>query len=531
MKNVKLLARIAALMLATVTVLSFVSCGKLFDLLRGGDDTEETGSTVDTNGDVKDTEGSSDSDVTESDDVTDSEEDEDADYFELEDAELNYKGVEFIVMMRNSDEHKSDFAVGFEGISAGMTALDMAVYKRNVAVQNLLGIKFVFVPAAMSGDERLDTVLSNNVSSGMEFYHLVANHGQYTFSHIQNQRAVDWTSLEYVNLENSWWNQSARTAWATPGGKVFAMNGDLSLMSVGNMSGIYYNKTIFENAQVTSPVEYVKNGTWTLENFKTVVKKVDASMVGDGSGTIETDTFAFAAQRYRYGVVIKSTGVEHLALGENGMYTVGIANNSRVVDAFESYNELFDTGLAFYDSRDIGVKGGIRERFKQESVAMTIDNLKCARDFAGNGTNFGIVPIFKYDDAVDGYPSTIGSGTNTFMIPITVKKDNREMVGAVVEAMAYYGQINVIPAYYEQILLYQTTQDLNDRDMIELIHDTAVVDLASYGNFGKITEIEWRTMEGEYSSLSNAIEATQNKAITELGEYWYTLDYWWDSLN
>ena len=505
MKKIKLFTRITVLLLAFLMVFGMVSCGK-----------EEEATVEDTT--VATTEA-----VTEQGDV-----------FNLPD--VNYGGADFYILVSTNTEHQSDFAVAVEEVTAKTSVLERAVYNRNKIVQDTYGVKFNFLVAGENTE--INEVITNNVGSGSDSHHLVALHGQQTFNHILNQRAVDWNSLKWVNLNNSWWNQSARTAWATPGGRVFAMNGDLSHMSVGNMGGIYYNKTIFRDNNIKTPVEYVKEGAWTYANFKKTIVDLDNAMSGDGSGQLATDTFAYAVQRYRSGNIIRSTGAQFIKKEADGHYSIDV-NNDRVINAFNDYLGLFQNGTAFYESRDIATKGGIRDTFKAGRIAVTVDNVKCAQDFAGNGVNFGIVPLYKYDDAVDSYPSIIGSGTNTFMVLINTLPETREMISVIAEALAYYGQKDVLSVYYDTILKYQATQTPDDLAMLEMIHDTAVVDLVSYGNFAGIGEIEWRTIEGVvkgggeglYSSITNAIESVSGKALNKLGEQWPNLDPWWDEVS
>lgn len=501
MKKIKLFTRIASLALVVLMVLGIVSCGKKVD----GIDTGASKDTVST--DQPPVEG--------------------GDKFEV--PEVDYDGMKFYILVSDNPDHTVDFAAQMKKIEANTSTLDRAVFNRNERIEKQFNIDIECLIAAANTE--INTNITTAVGSGSDVYHLVALHGQQTFNHIMNQRAVDWNTLEYVNLDNSWWNQSARSIWATPGGKVFAMNGDISHMSVGNINAIYWNKTMFEAVPgLTTPAEHVKAETWTFENFKKTIMELDASVTGTGSGSLADDSFAYASQRYRGpSLIIPSTGAYYIKLNSNGKYAVDI-DNDRVITAVEQYLDLINSDVAVYDASGIGRSGGIRQGFKAGRIALTVDNVKCATSFAGAGLNYGIVPTYKYDDNVEDVWSEIGSGTNTFMVLINTLNETRVKISVILEAFAYYGQRDIISVYYDTILKYQTMPTAEDLEMLEAIHDSAAVSMAGYGNFGKISEIVWRTQEGEYSSIATAIASVKGPALLEL-DLFYSLDDWWDSLD
>lgn len=74
-----------------------------------------------------------------------------------------------------------------------------------------------------------------------------------------------------VNLEDDFWDDNI-TNICTVGGNTYFVN---SLESVWeNIDTIVYNKTIFSNNGLTSPLDYYNNGQWTWENFKKCAEAV-----------------------------------------------------------------------------------------------------------------------------------------------------------------------------------------------------------------------------------------------------------------
>lgn len=74
-----------------------------------------------------------------------------------------------------------------------------------------------------------------------------------------------------VNLKDDFWDDNI-TNICTVGGNTYFVN---SLESVWeNIDTVFYNKTIFSNNGLTSPLDYYKNGQWTWENFKKCAEAV-----------------------------------------------------------------------------------------------------------------------------------------------------------------------------------------------------------------------------------------------------------------
>lgn len=74
-----------------------------------------------------------------------------------------------------------------------------------------------------------------------------------------------------VNLKDDFWDDNI-TNICTVGGNTYFVN---SLDSVWeNIDTVVYNKTIFSNNGLTSPLDYYNNGQWTWENFKKCAEAV-----------------------------------------------------------------------------------------------------------------------------------------------------------------------------------------------------------------------------------------------------------------
>lgn len=431
-----------------------------------------------------------------------------------------YDYEDFVFLIRDNDEALRDQNVS--EVFEKSTMIDRAIYTRNIDLQELFKINFVFMA------EKANNFTSKaNVAalSGDKTYDLIVGEGKEIFQGILMGNYEDWNNLEYTNLDGAWWNQTAHNEWTTPSGKLYAMNGDLCYQTVGNAHCMFFNKTILTNAGITSPYDHVYNNTWTQETFMQTVKLAHDNMDHSGTGKLHTDKFGYATQRYRGPVhVFYSSGFGMLVKDEDGTLSIGWKNEA-VHNLFANYQMLlFESGTAYY--LDANNPTETRNAFANQTVAFTDDNVKCAINFKGTGTDFGIVPYPKATSSVQNYYSMIGSGTNTFAVLRDLPSNRLDRASVILEAMASYGYERVIPLYYETILSYQAMQDEDSLNMLRIIHDVAFFDLGNYINVASLSHLGILIIHepGTYGqNIYTALAVLEPKAMSELKQ-WYALD-------
>lgn len=493
MKNSKWIVRIALLLLICTMVLSAVACNQT-PADGPGADPVETDPVTDPDSNPE----------------TDPETDPENEYGL---PELDMGSKEFTVLLRAGDEYVND--IGIMKVYESSSSIDRAVYTRNRAVMDQYNMIFNF---------KQTESFSQDVSTGRarpDQYDVLVGMGREIFKGIIAGYYADWNDLEYVDLTQPYWAQSAIEQWSTPAGKIFAMNGDLSYMSIGNATAMFFNKGIIEEVGVTSPYQLVYNDAWTVEAFIQMVTDCASNMDGDGSGAIDSDVFGYATQGWRGPIYATYCGgVGALEKKNDGTYKIGIAKES-VADVIQDYIDMIVTT----DVAHCGDLTAVRTAFQSGRVAFLDDNVQCAVRFSGTYLDFGILPWPKAASRGD-YVSLVGSGTNTFAVYGNMSEEAMDASSAVLEAMALYGKRDVLDYYYGTVLSYQGTKDEDSLAMLEIIHDSLFYDLAHYACFGGIGDVVKLVVEdpGTYGgNIYTGIAHLETKTMAEL-ELWYLLD-------
>ena len=91
-------------------------------------------------------------------------------------------------------------------------------------------------------------------------------------------------------------------------------------------------------------------------------------------------------------------------------------------------------------------------------------------------TDFGLLPMPKYDDNQKEYTSYIHTGhTSTSCVPVT--NPDIDLAGRILTDMAYMSYKTIRPAYYEKTLKGKASRDVESGEMLDIIYSNIRLDL------------------------------------------------------
>ena len=99
-------------------------------------------------------------------------------------------------------------------------------------------------------------------------------------------------------------------------------------------------------------------------------------------------------------------------------------------------------------------------------------------DMRDMNTDYGFLPVPKYDETCEKYYTKVDAGNHMLCIPKTVSDTERTSI--ILEALAAEGYRTVIPAYYEVALQRKYTRDVESSDMLDIIKEGRVFDIGYY---------------------------------------------------
>lgn len=208
---------------------------------------------------------------------------------------------------------------------------------------------------------------------------------------------------QYVDVNDGFWYKGVTNTF-TFGGTAYAAGTDATPVV------IYYNKTLFDNYSVKTPMEYYKEGNWTWDTFR----EAALAMTGDTDGDSVNDSFGYGWWDGAYVQFLASNGITHVAYNEDG----SIGSNYMTPEATETMTFLQNAYVKdkFIDATQTG--DYFISMFKSGKLAMTSEYGFSGYSAFACDYEIGWAPIPKgpSGEALQG-----GGGLSGWCIPITAE--------------------------------------------------------------------------------------------------------------
>lgn len=379
---------------------------------------------------------------------------------------VDMDGYTFRQLIRNNPTWISDMVAEEQN---GEVVND-ALFRRNTETAERYNCAFTYTP---SSNYNYETDAKQTITAGDDAYDWIIAHPRAACDYANSGLTMDWNTLKYVDLTQSWWDQDAVKNFQMPGG-LFWLTGDISYCAVGSSVCMLFNKDYFDDNQIEYPYQMVKDGKWTFDRFLEMVK--DYSRDLDGDGVIgENDIYGYVSF-YWVGPIeaFICSGSRVITSAEEG-YQFNVFNE-RSMSMFEKYFPLIQSENTWVDTQS-DTNGESAKMFRDGHSLFADVNMYEVLVMREMDYEFGILPWPKYDEYSE-YLSNVDAGTNMMIIPVTNKvADN---TGLVLETLAILGREYVIPAYYDVALKTRDSRDEESAAMIDIIVENRVFDLGYY---------------------------------------------------
>ena len=342
----------------------------------------------------------------------------------------------------------------FDDVTEAGDLIEQALFDRRMYVEDYLGVEVIGV-AESNKEDSIATVLSRDNLAGMDNYQLALTHGYIGLGTMLSQGSViDLYDLEYVSFNEDYYNINAINNLSI-GGKVYFGSSDFNIADV---CAVFFNKTMYDAQDFDeTPYDLVRDGKWTLENFKILCSNVQENL-GDPVWD-KNDKYGLGVRAdWEFIPLVDACNVEWLIGGSNKSLNMG-PNNERYQAVYDWCEEVADAGWSYmYNYGDDDNKVTIADgRF-----LFTMEAVKNAYKYLASEVKFGVLPYPKFDEAQTEYYSLDASGF--FCVPTTAQ--NQEMVGKVIECLSYYSADTIHLAYYERLLGTRVAEAPDDAEML-----------------------------------------------------------------
>ncbi len=430
--------------------------------------------------------------------------------------DADYSGREFIFSSWITDKPNwvatSYNEAGVEALNGDI--INDAIYERNAKVKEDLGIT-ITVRSYKSASEMLNSTLA-----GDHYADTVLLFGEDIAPIVNQDLATDLLAVPTLDLSKDWWEQNAIEE-LTLGDHLFFAPGHISSFGQMGIFVTYFNKNMIEQFNLDNPYDLVRDGTWTFDKMVEMCEVVSSDLDGDGTMG-KNDRFGMASQGATDVYHILASGERITEKGSDGMPELTI-NTERAANVIEKLVPFYrNKNLCMYAS---DFSSGYTNVFSQLLVPTFIADkmlfqhqwLCVALELRNMESDFGILPISKYDESQDGYyaPST-NSWSIFAVVPVTVP--DLEFTGDVMNALGYYGREFVNTALIETTITGKSLRDTDTEEMLNLIYDSRINDLALFYNWGDVVTTLNKFVSGNSTSFASTIATVEEKANAAIDE-------------
>lgn len=391
---------------------------------------------------------------------------------------LNWNGRPFRVLTTNNAYEPNFEVIG----EMGADKLSQKVYERNLYVQEFCNVEIF---DASNGSTDNFGALEMDFMSGTMSYDLAFLLRDEMSNAIQRGFMKDITKVEYVNLENEWYNSVAIDTMKISD-RLYHLSSSYSLTDKARTSTLYFNRDMATELGVEIDViEEIRAGTWTVEKMYQIVSMVAANGDGNGDGAVQnTDTFGLVgggdecATAFYLGMGNKLVDLDNA----QGDYGHMIIEDTSLI-ALDKIKAMLDvkgwmgfTGsesVYWKQNYDLPYETFVDERAMFYSASMgVIEDLAADADFAYTAITFP-----KYDTDQDRYYTTNDNHyTSTFGIPFMAY--DVDFSGYMIEVLSWKSHTTTYPEYYQVKCLVQKSYDPVCAEMLQRNYEGLVFDVA-----------------------------------------------------
>ena len=418
-----------------------------------------------------------------------------------------YDGYNYRMLVRKGSIKSQYFEESQEDI------VNDAIYRRNKAVEEKYGIT---ISISESSQNNYDTDALNSILAGDDAYDIIFTHSRAAFAYAVQGAGYNIHDISTIHMDMPWWSKNINDN-CTVNGKLYVLDGDISLSGLSSAMCLLFNKRIFDEKGFDYPYEMVKEGDWTFDEFAYLAKKGAEDLNGDGVMKPEDDQYGFVTAEWEAPINILYAGGEKIYnIDDQGELQLTLYSN-KTVEIFDEFFSLMNNEACFLRFQEGNINYSGPDVFQSGRAMIGSGSLGSAQGLRNMDDDFGIIPYPKFDEN-DVYSTAINGVAPLIILPISVS--DVERTGAITEALCAYGHRDVIPAFYEKSLKSKYARDEESEEMMDIIKDSIIYDIGyvAGGPLQSVGRDLAKTTTRDFSSFYAARENSAKKSVEEFNK-------------
>ena len=390
---------------------------------------------------------------------------------DFNDTEINF----FYVNMRDrGDELVSE--------SIGGGVVSDAVYERNLAVEEQLGVKFLF--ESEDDDHKAVETFANRAYAGDTSIDIVSIGTYVCMTPILAGHYLNLNDVEHINLDKHYWNQEYNEMMTfTDSNLQFVATSPAAISLFRRAYLTIFNRDLFEDHHLPNLYEVVKKGDWTLEYQYNLIKDIYVDKNGNSQRDLGDTYGLMVTSLIDMDCYLVASDIRLVTTNEEGDLVYNADDYVRLVEMSEQVSQLCNSyGTYLINVNVNGTSLTPTEQFCEENVLMAttiFGNMETLLESLA-AINYGIVPMPKLTKTQSEYGTYIQDMVSCFGISSAIVDEDRQAIlGAVLESLSYHSYNIIRPAYYNSTLSLRFMKDPESAAILDTMFETISFDFTS----------------------------------------------------
>lgn len=327
--------------------------------------------------------------------------------------------------------------------------------------------------------------------------------------------------LDYINTDMPWWDNHM-TEDLSIDGKCFFLAGDIHLYANDATHIILFNKNNLQDYNLEDVYGLVDNGKWTLEKLESMSRAVITDIDGDGK-YLWGDRFGIQCADYAIPALLSAADSPAFIKKDETTIEINV-NSQRFTEVFTIINRIMNEDnitLNMQDSAKYKIPSGSfshewLEAMQGNQCLFMIGVLDYMDMFYEVESDFGIIPIPKYDETQVNYIAPVMADAMVICIPICT--ESPDMVSLILEATAAESSDALKNAYYEITLQRKRSRDTESAGMLDLIFESRSYPLERIYNWGSLSDTLISAVKKNNNDLGSLLAKKESAAKTAIAK-------------
>lgn len=387
-----------------------------------------------------------------------------------------------------------------------------AVYQRNAAVEDLYNVTIEGIMDASAAN-----AVKASVNAGDNAYDITMATALTTANMATGALLLDINEIPYIDLSKPWYDQYANDAISI-GGRQHMIVGELNIRDNDSTYLLMFNQKLATELGIDNLYDMALEGTWTMDRMTEILQLCAVDLNGDGVQN-EHDQWGLLGEAWNTNVYIAGAG-EHVFLKDENDIPYIAMGTERYFDVFNrayniNGNKEYSWIVNDYPSYGNDVWTVRNNIFKEDRSLFFTGIVGSMGDFREMITDFGIMPIPKYDEEQEFYHSILTLGQATAIgVPKSIEDADR--TGILVEALSAEGLYILTPAYYDICVTTKFARDEIFTQILDMVFSARVFELGLLYNWGGLFYVPSDLTAAHKTDLASRVESVSKSAMNAL---------------